>query len=222
MNFLKMFYPSAKDVDGYENLQKRINEKTEFLEKVNNAFNELNKYLKDVFKKVLSFNSNFTNITFSLEEQNIEETCKLIFQKIINNLQRDNLLLDEIIKNLNQHIKSFNNEKAFYEQFKKLNKELQDEKENLKKNKEIYHKAGKEAENKIRKFVETNFQYLSNLPEEEQRELNNIVYQPKRALMNYSSSVERVNQLVDKFNDTQTSLFDYLPELGNEDGVFFF
>ena len=217
-----MFYPSAKDVDGYENLQKRINEKTEFLEKVNNAFNELNKYLKDVFKKVLSFNSNFTNITFSLEEQNIEETCKLIFQKIINNLQRDNLLLDEIIKNLNQHIKSFNNEKAFYEQFKKLNKELQDEKENLKKNKEIYHKAGKEAENKIRKFVETNFQYLSNLPEEEQRELNNIVYQPKRALMNYSSSVERVNQLVDKFNDTQTSLFDYLPELGNEDGVFFF
>ena len=217
-----MFIPSTKDVDGYESLQKRINEKTEFLEKVNYSFNELNKYLKEVFKKILSFNSNFTNITFSLEEQNIQETCKLIFQKIINTLQRDNLLLEEIIKNLNQHIKSFNNEKAFYEQFKKLNKELQDEKENLKKNKEIYHKAGKDAETKIRKFVETNFQYLSNLPEEEQRELNNIVYQPKRALLNYSNSVDKVNQLVDKFNDTQTSLFEYLPELGNEDGVFFF
>ena len=222
MNFLKMFIPSTKDVDGYEKLQKRINEKTEFLEKIHNSFNVLSKYLKDVFNKIVGFNSSFINITFSLEEQNIQETCGLIYQKIINNMEKDNRLIEEVIKNLNEHIKSFNNEKAFYEQFKKINKELQDEKEKLKKNKELYHKAGKDAESKVKKFVETNFDNLSNLSEESLKELDGITSQPKKTLNIYKNSVEKVNQLIDKFNDNQTALFEYLPELGNEDGVFFF
>ena len=222
MKFLKMFIPSTKDVDGYEKLQKRINEKTEFLEKIHNSFNVLSKYLKEVFNKIVGFNSSFINITFSLEEQNIQETCGLIYQKIINNMEKDNRLIEEVIKNLNEHIKSFNNEKAFYEQFKKINKELQDEKEKLKKNKELYHKAGKDAESKVKKFVETNFHNLSNLSEESLKELDGITSQPKKTLNIYKNSVEKVNQLIDKFNDNQTALFEYLPELGNEDGVFFF
>ena len=222
MNFFKIFLGSTKDVDGYENLQKRINEKNEFLEKVFNSFNELNRYLKDFLKRMIQLNSNYTNITFSLEEQNIQETCKLIYQKIIENLEKDSFLVENLLKNISEHIKNFNNEKSFYEEFKKINKELQEEKERLKKNKEIYHKAGKEAENKIKKFVENNFQILDNLPEESQKELDSIALPPTRALNNYKISVEKVNQLVNKFNNKQSELFDYLPDLGNEDGVFFF
>ena len=223
MNFLKMFnILPVKDVEGYENLQKRINEKNAFLEKVTGCFNELNKNLIDFSKKLIFLNSNFTNITTTLEEQNIHETCKLIYQKIINELGQNNHLVEDIIKNLNEHLKAFNHEKTLYDDFKKTNKELQDEKERLVKNKDLYHKAGKEAEAKIKKFVQINFNQLSNLPEELKPELNNIVSPPIKTLNNYTLSVEKVNQFVNKYNHKQSKLLEYLPDLGSEDGVFFF
>ena len=223
MNFLKMFnILPIKDVEGYENLQKRINEKNAFLEKVTGCFNELNKNLIDFSKKLIFLNSNFTNITTTLEEQNIHETCKLIYQKIINELGQNNHLVEDIIKNLNEHLKAFNHEKTLYDDFKKTNKELQDEKERLVKNKDLYHKAGKEAEAKIKKFVQINFNQLSNLPEELKPELNNIVSPPIKTLNNYTLSVEKVNQFVNKYNHKQSKLLEYLPDLGSEDGVFFF
>ena len=222
MNFLKILSPSLKVINGYEDLQKRINEKSEFLEKTFYSFNELNKYLKEVFKKLLIINSNFTNIPFSLEEQNIQETCKLIYQKIINNVEQHNQLVENILKNFTEHLKTFNNEKILYNEFKKIIKELEDEMEKLQKNKEIYHKIGKDSENKIIKFVENNLQKLSNLPLELKRELDSINFPFIKALNTYKNSVDKVNQLKKKYNNTLNIMNDYLPELGNEDGVFFF
>ena len=228
MNFLKMFnlnFASEREVDGYERLQKRINEKNDFLEKVFFSFNDLSKYLKDVNKKIFTYNTNFNNITFSLEEQNIEETCLLIYQKILNTIQQDINLVDNILQNLAVHIKTFNKEKTMYNDFKKLNKELQEEKEKLEKNKEIYHRVGKEAENKIKKFVENHFSNLSDisiLTEELKKELDGISSPAYKALNNYKISINKVNQLIDTFNYKQSELFEFLPELGNEDGVFFF
>ena len=223
MNFLRIFnIGTTKDVEGYESLQKRINEKNEFLEKVLYSFNELNKYLKEVFKRLMTLKSNFTNIQFSLEEQSIHEVCKLIFQNVLNNVEQDNRLVEEIIKNFSEHIKTFNKEKELYNEFKKLNKELQDEKEKLQKFRDIYHKTGKEAEKKIKKFVENNYQNLSNLSEEAIKELDNITIPASKAFNSYQNTVDNVNQLIDRFNDNQTIMFERLPELGNEDGVFFF
>ena len=227
MNFFKTFNisintESPKDVDGYENLQKRINEKYEFLEKASNSFNELNKYLKDIFKKLVTLNSNFTTASFSIEEQNIQETFKLIFQKIINNVQQDNQLVETINKIVKGHLKTFIKEKKLYNEFKILNKELQEEKEKLHNNKELYHKLGKEAENKIKKFVENNSKKLSNLSEELKKELENITMSPIKALNIYKNNVDKVNILKKEFNYKQNILFECLPELGNEDGVFFF
>ena len=186
------------------------------------SFNELNKYLKEVFKRLMTLKSNFTNIQFSLEEQSIHEVCKLIFQNVLNNVEQDNRLVEEIIKNFSEHIKTFNKEKELYNEFKKLNKELQDEKEKLQKFRDIYHKTGKEAEKKIKKFVENNYQNLSNLSEEAKKELDNITIPASKAFNSYQNTVDNVNQLIDRFNDNQTIMFERLPELGNEDGVFFF
>ena len=227
MNFLKKLNLNfnlqiTKDIEGYENLQKRINEKFEFLEKIFNSFNELNKYLKDIFKQLVTLNSNFTSITFSTEEQNIQETCKLIYQKIINNVQHDNHLVETILKTVNGHLKTFNNEKKLYNEFKQINKELQEEKEKLHNNKDSYHKLGKDAENKIKKFVEKNGKNLPNLSEESKKELDNITNPTIKAYNIYKNNVDKVNQLKNKFNNKQNILIDRLPELGNEDGVFFF
>ena len=224
MNFLRevLNLNQAKDVEGYEELQDRINEKNDFLKSIYSCFSELNRNLKEFKKKLIILNSNLSNLTFSQDEKNIHEICKLMYQKIINNSIQDNGLTEEVLKNLDEHIKKFNNEIEFYEELKKINKELQEEKDRVNKNKDLYSKYGKDAEIKIKKFVELNSQYLSDLPFELKDELSEITLNPIKSLNNYKNSVNRVNQLVKKFNDKQNSFFEYLPNLGNEDGAFFY
>ena len=224
MNFLRevLNFNQTKDVEGYENLQNRINEKNDYLKSVYSCFSELNRNLKEFKRKLITLNSNLSNLVFSPDEKNIHEICKLMYQKIINNSIQDNGLVEEILKNLDEHIKKFNYEIEFYEELKKINKELQDEKDRVNKNKDLYNKSGRDAEIKIKKFVEFNSQYLSNLPIELKDELSEITLNPIKNLNNYKNSVNRVNQLIKKFNDKQNLFFEYLPGLGNEDGALFY
>ena len=223
MNFLKFFTTTVtKDVEGYEKLQKRINDKSNFLESAFHSFSDLNKSLKDFLKQVIQYNTKFTSIIKSPEEQPIHETCKLIFQKLINDLEQNSIVIDEYRTNLNQLLTHFNQEKNIYEDLKRINKELDEEKNILIKNRDTYYKVARDAEKKIKIFVQNNMHNLSNLSPELKTELNNIVSNPIKCYDNYASSISKVNDLVIKFNNTQNYIFNSLPDLGNEDGVFFF
>ena len=223
MNFFNFLKTNVtKDVQGYENLQKRINDKSNYLESAFHCFSDLSKSLKDFIKQIIYYNTKFTSIIKSPEEQPIHETCKLIYQKLINDLEQNSNIIDDYINNLNYLLKKFNEEKNIYENLKRINKDLEDERIKLSKNKEAYHKTGKEAEKKIKTFVQNNIQNLSNLSPESKNELNNIVSSPIKTLDNYTSSISKVNDLVQKYNNTQNILYTILPDLGNEDGVFFF
>ena len=223
MNFFNFLKTNVtKDVQGYENLQKRINDKSNYLESAFHCFSDLSKSLKDFIKQIIYYNTKFTSIIKSPEEQPIHETCKLIYQKLINDLEQNSNIIDDYINNLNYLLKKFNEEKNIYENLKRINKDLEDERIKLSKNKETYHKTGKEAEKKIKTFVQNNIQNLSNLSPESKNELNNIVSNPIKTLDNYTSSISKVNDLVQKYNNTQNILYTILPDLGNEDGVFFF
>ena len=223
MNFFNFLKTNVtKDVQGYENLQKRINDKSNYLESAFHCFSDLSKSLKDFIKQIIYYNTKFTSIIKSPEEQPIHETCKLIYQKLINDLEQNSNIIDDYINNLNYLLKKFNEEKNIYENLKRINKDLEDERIKLSKNKEAYHKTGKEAEKKIKTFVQNYIQNLSNLSPESKNELNNIVSNPIKTLDNYTSSISKVNDLVQKYNNTQNILYTILPDLGNEDGVFFF
>ena len=223
MNFFNFLKTNVtKEVEGYQNLQKRINDKSNYLESAFHCFSDLSKSLKDFIKQIIYYNTKFTSIIKSPEEQPIHETCKLIYQKLINDLEQNSNIIDDYINNLNYLLKKFNEEKNIYENLKRINKDLEDERIKLTKNKEAYHKTGKEAEKKIKAFVQNNIQTLSNLSPELKNELNNIVSNPIKTLDNYTSSISEVNDLVQKYNNTQNILYTILPDLGNEDGVFFF
>ena len=224
MNFLKFFTSSnvTKDVEGFEKLQKRINDKSNFLESAFHSFSDLNKSLKDFLKHVISYNTKFTSIIKSPEEQPIHETCKLIYQKLINDLEQNSIVIEEYKTNLNNLLTQFNNEKNIYENLKKINKDLEEEKQKLIKNRDTYYKVARDAEKKIKNFVINNLQSLPNVPVELKNELTNITSYPIKCYDNYTSSISKVNDLVLKFNITQNYIFNSLPELGNEDGVFFF
>ena len=216
MNFLKFFTTTVtKDVEGYEKLQKRINDKSNFLESAFHSFSDLNKSLKDFLKQVIQYNTKFTSIIKSPEEQPIHETCKLIYQKLINDLEQNSIVIDEYRTNLNQLLTHFNQEKNIYEDLKRINKELDEEKNKLIKNRDTYYKVAREAEKKIKIFVQNNMHNLSNLSPELKTELNNIVSNPIKCYDNYTSSISNVNDLVIKFNNTQNYIFNSLPDLGN-------
>jgi len=227
MNFLKgvLFNQSKNsdvDVDGYEKLQNRINEKNNYLQSIYHYFNDLNKILKDFSAKLNALNIDSENILFPPEEKVINETCNYIYQNIVNNIQTENTLIENIINNLSENISKFNEEKILYEEFKKINGQLNEEKEKLKKYRESYHKEGAETESKIIIFVQNNNEQLSDLSEEKKQELEGIIYNTKKALKKYKKSINKVNQLVDEFNNKQTELFNFLNDLADHDGFFFF
>ena len=136
MNFLKgVLFNQSKNVDvnGYEKIQNRINEKNNYLQSIYHCFNDLNKILKDFSVKLNALNLNLANIIYTSEEKTIHETCKYIYQKIVNNILTDKNLVEEITNNFHENISKFNEEKAFYDEFKKINNQLHEEREKLKK-----------------------------------------------------------------------------------------
>ena len=153
ISYISNLFSTAKDVDGYEELQKRISEKNSYLEKALLTYKNCDKILKECLNKLLALNSDFIKTTLSPEEKDIHATSVLIFQKICNELAQNDNFIQQIISNLEKMISLFSKEKDLYDELKKTNKELSEEKEKLKKDREEYHKMGKDSENKIKQFA---------------------------------------------------------------------
>ena len=213
----------TKDVEGYENLQKRISDKKEYFEKVLPCLKNVESSLKDCLSTVQSSNKSLEIIQFSPEENNIQDLIKSIYQKISNNIYNNFLLLNNIISEISSHKSNLVKELDYYSDLKKVNKDLQEEKEKLNKNKETYHKVGKKAEKEIKKFIK-NITNIDDIYQNEilRVELDYIVEPPKTAISNYLSSLSKTNELIKKYNEKQSLIFRYLPQLSSEDGVFFF
>jgi len=224
ISYISNLFSSAKDVDGYEELQKRITEKSTYLEKALLSYKNCDRILKECLNKLLSLNSDFIKTTLSPEEKDIHATAVLIFQKICNELAQNNNFVQQIISNLEKMISLFNKEKDLYDDLKKTNKDLSEEKEKLKKDREDYHKIGKDSESKIKQFAKNNVQYITRIEDSEllQGQLFELIVSPKRALENYRESTKRTNQLIIKYNQKQSKLYNFIPDIGDHDGVFYF
>ena len=224
ISYISNLFSSTKDVDGYEELQKRISEKSSYLEKALLTYKNYDKILKECLNKLLSLNSDFIKTTLSPEEKDIHATAVLIFQKICNELAQNDNFIQQIISNLEKMISLFSQENNLYDELKKTNKELNEEKEKLKKDREEYHKIGKDSENKIKQFAKYNLQYITRIEDSEllQGQLFDLIVSPKRAIENYRESTKKINQLITKYNQKQSKLFYFLPDIGDHDGVFYF
>ena len=79
--------------------------------------------------------------------------------------------------------------------------------------KKIYDDIGRDIESKIKQIVQDNYNQLQNLPLEVDQNLKNIALMREKPLDNYKSSIQKVNQLVEKFNNKQQVLLEYLPSI---------
>ena len=222
MYFLSRLLPSqGKDVEWFQTLQQRIDEKYKFFDTVCQNMREFNKILKTFSDKLENQSKNFDNISHTLEDQYLYDTYKLIHIKIIENIKAENTYADENLKMLEIHLNKYKAERHIYSELKNIRKNLEEEKEELKTNKTGYHKSGNEMEKKVQAFVETNLNIMNNLPPNLKTQLNGLVKNPKKLLKKYKESIQKVNDLSISFNKKQNELFTLLPFFGNEDNKFF-
>ena len=220
--FITNFF-KVQEVEGYENIQKRVSTKKDYLENIINYFKNIESLFKEIPEKIQYYNSNLSNFIVSQEEQNIHDGIKsigkYIFRDIIENLK----FLRQIINHISAYRNTLNKELAIYDELKKINKDLQEEKEKLKKNKEIFLKVGKKAEDDIKEFIK-NIPDINDIYENEivNYDLNRIADNPREIFKSYKNSLIRTNRLIKQFNSKQLILLNYFPELSSEEGVFFF
>ena len=213
----------VEEVDGYENIQKRISTKKDYLDNILSYFKNLESLFREIPEKIYNYNYNLLNFIVVPEEQNIHDSIKSIGKDIFGDTVEILKLLREMINHISTHRNTLSKEITIYEELKKINKDLKEEKEKLKKNKEMFHKVGKKAEDDIKNFIK-NIPDINDIYENEiiNFDLNKIVENPREVFKNYKNSLERTNKLIKKFNSKQLLLFNYYPELSSEEGVFFF
>ena len=222
MYFLSRLLPSqGKDVEWFQTLQQRIDEKYKFFDTVCQNMREFNKILKTFSDKLENQSKNFDNISHTLEDQYLYDAYKLIHIKIIENIKAENTYADENLKMLEIHLNKYKAERHIYSELKNIRKNLEEEKVELKTNKTGYHKSGNEMEKKVQAFVESNLNIMNNLPPNLKTQLNGLVKNPKKLLKKYKESIQKVNDLSISFNKKQNELFTLLPFFGNEDNKFF-
>ena len=222
MSFLKIPFIidlfRIKDIDGYQNLQKRINFKKVFLTNILEYLKFFENCLKDFSERVQNTNINLINMKFEPEEKNVHDIVKLICFNIQKDLEINSILLKEIIKHLSKHKDILIKELIFYDELKKTNEYIQEEKEKLNKNKEIFHTLVRQVENEIKNFVNNN-PNLKDIYENEiiKNDLLKIIASPRNAFKDYKRSLDKTNHLIKIYNSKQLSLFKYFPDIINEE-----
>ena len=213
----------VEEVEGYENIQKRISTKKDYLENINSYFKNLESLFREIPEKIYNYNYNLSNFIVAPDEQNIHDSVKSMGKDIFGEIVEILKFLREMINHISTYRNTLNKEITIYEELKKINKDLKEEKEKLKKNKEMFHKVGKKAEDDIKNFIK-NIPDINDIYENEiiNFDLNRIVENPREVFKNYKNSLDRANKLIKKFNSKQLLLFNYYPELSSEEGVFFF
>ena len=217
INFIK-----KKDIEGYENLQRRIFGKKEFLDNILNILKIFENSFKDISEKVQKENVNIIKMKYEPEEKNIHDIIKLVCLNIQKDLEINSILLNQIKKHFSTHKDILIKELNYYKELKKVNKYVQEEKEKLNLNKELFNKLGREVEKDIKNFIKE-FPNLNDIYENEikNNDLLKIIESPKDVFEDYKRSLNKTNQLIKIYNSKQLSLFKFFQEIINEEGLFY-
>ena len=126
MYFLSKLLPNqAKDVEYFQTLQQRIDEKFKFFETIYQNMREFNKILKIFSDKLENQSKNFDNISHTLEDQCLYDMYKSIHIKILQNIKDENIYAEENLKMLEIHLNKYKAERHIYSELKNIRKNLQ-------------------------------------------------------------------------------------------------
>ena len=93
------------------------------------------------------------------------------------------------------HINKYKVELSIYNDLKTINKNLYDQKTELKNNKASYHSSGVDMEKKMKELLSDKTLNLNDLPVPVKNQLNYLAKNPKKLLKKYKDSIKNVNDL---------------------------
>ena len=120
----------VEEVDGYENIQKRISTKKDYLDNILSYFKNLESLFREIPEKIYNYNYNLLNFIVVPEEQNIHDSIKSIGKDIFGDTVEILKLLREMINHISTHRNTLSKEITIYEELKKINKDLKKKKKN--------------------------------------------------------------------------------------------
>ena len=222
-NFWKFlgYEVEQNDVEGYQKLQESINAKYNYLKTLKEGMNNLKNYLVEWSKKFSSLKEKISTFEHPLEFQKIDNIIDAIYSKMNKIINNDKELIETLINDVfAKYVNKFEEEKKIYEEFKKINKKLKEERINLNKSKDEYMSSGKDVEEQIKNFVKNKTDIDNLINSDNNYELNNIGYKYKTALTSYKKKVNKMKEIIASYNENQNKLVQNLQIIENEDDIF--
>ena len=198
-NFWKFlgYEVEQNDVEGYQKLQESINAKYNYLKTLKEGMNNLKNYLVEWSKKFSSLKEKISTFEHPLEFQKIDNIIDAIYSKMNKIINNDKELIEALINDVfAKYVNKFEEEKKIYEEFKKINKKLKEERINLNKSKDEYMSSGKDVEEQIKNFVKNKTDIDNLINSDNNYELNNIGYKYKTALTSYKKKVNKMKEII--------------------------
>ena len=198
-------------------IQKFLCKHNKFIDTLNKEINELSQ-IYSLYDELLKITDSFiktikgkTELIFPKENQKKDNyfysTIKLINNTLEKAMIEDNNFLKGLLSNLNLLM-----DKSKIE-YKNLNVDLEstiklieEEKEKLKIKKKLFQESSEQVESNVLKIL--NEAYKKNEPFNESLESNNLFKELKLNYINYNSSLENVNKLIEDFNNKQKLILD--------------
>ena len=198
-------------------LQKFLSKHKKLLDTLNKENNELAQ-LYSLYDELLKITDSFlktikgkTEVIFQKENQKKDDyfysTIKLINDTLEKAMIEDNNFLKNLLSNLNSLMnKSKLEYKNLNVDLESVIKHIEEDKEKLEIKKKIFQESSEKVEsNVLKKLIEA---FKKNEPFNESLESKDLFKELKINYINYNSSLENVNKLIEDCNNKQKSIMD--------------
>ena len=198
-------------------LQKFLSKHKKLLDTLNKEHNELAQ-LYSLYDELLKITDSFlktikgkTEVIFQKENQKKDDyfysTIKLINDTLEKAMIEDNNFLKNLLSNLNSLMnKSKLEYKNLNVDLESVIKHIEEDKEKLEIKKKIFQESSEKVEsNVLKKLIEA---FKKNEPFNESLESKDLFKELKINYINYNSSLENVNKLIEDCNNKQKSIMD--------------
>ena len=202
----------------YEQLNERIQIKKQYFKSIDKIFQNIDESLKSTLKKTKE--SKIEENPPSDEEKDFHEIIKTFKQYIIDSLDYDSQTILNISNNIKSLLEKIRDEKKTYKDLKTSLNDYENCKNNMNKLMKSYHTKSETAENLVVKFKTSQIENSGNEAPEVIQSLKELEKNTKNNCEDalnfynkYKTSVAKVNEAREKFNEIQKEILYNFQEI---------
>ena len=195
-----------KFLSKYKKYIDNLNKNNNILTQIYSLYDELLKITDSFIKEI----KDKTEIIFPKENQKKDDyfysTIKLINRSLEKSMSDNKNLLNDLLSNLNSFFKDSKIENKHLVEFESLLKNIEEDKDKLEIKKKLFQESSEKVESYVLKKLFEAFK--KNKQINEVLESNDLFKELKINYINYNSSLENVNKLIEDCNKKQKLILD--------------